>query len=179
MCFYGPVWYSLSPLLDMMSDHDFLILCRVILLTTLAIYITVGRDILQKHRALRSFSDAVNATTSTSKSVTGQEGDGHQLPPYSVLAEPAELAESARSSEKHMNATIVNYARYSFIFFVALVVTWVSFPSLFLVPDFKNSFSAPRSFVQGLIGAMLISRSYRHQSIEYPMLSILMGSLSA
>lgn len=164
----------------MMSDYDFLILCRFILLTTLAIYITVGRDILQKRRALRSFSDAVNATTSTSKSVTGQEGDGHQLPPYSVLAEPAELAESARSAEKHMNATIVNYARYSFIFFVALVVTWVSFPSLlFLVPDFKNSFSAPHSFTQDLIGTMLISNSYRHQSIEYPMSSILMGSLSA
>jgi len=136
--------------LDRVSDYDFLILCRFIVLATLAIYITVGRDILRKRRALRSFSDPVN---SSSKSSTGQETDRYQ-PPCSVQAEPVELAQSARSAEKRMNATIVNYARYSFIFFVALVVTWLP-SSINRISNVVNPNA--KNFGLNLTGALVLS----------------------
>ncbi|KAN0084984.1 hypothetical protein V8E54_001451 [Elaphomyces granulatus] len=139
VCFYGPVWYSSRPLW-----------IGFIVLATLAIYITVGRDILRKRRALRSFSDPVN---SSSKSSTGQETDRYQ-PPCSVQAEPVELAQSARSAEKRMNATIVNYARYSFIFFVALVVTWLP-SSINRISNVVNPNA--KNFGLNLTGALVLS----------------------
>jgi len=133
--FYGPVW--------------------LVVIITITIYVIVGIDIFKKRNQLRQFSSLRNGDSVVSKTthveVTSEPAQTHigmrdpwelrSVPtkhsPTSSLAEYSITIESSRDTTRReplierplrgidTNSASWGYARIAFIFFVALLVTWV------------------------------------------------------
>ncbi|KIM92968.1 hypothetical protein OIDMADRAFT_138728 [Oidiodendron maius Zn] len=135
LCFYGPVW--------------------LVIIGTFTIYIIIGRDIFQHHRTLRSFvrplpkprphlnphrsTNAIiveptsGVSTSDLSHLHEQNHAEAYLPPTRQFSQNSINAESTAQSQPRrvpatefiMNRTLWSYLRCSFLFFIALVVTWI------------------------------------------------------
>jgi hypothetical protein len=95
----------------------------------------VGSDIFRKHRDFKSAKDTLSASETIRKThsitvqvTTGAEG---RLPaegeaPYAVCIESQQSRSQNRIDAHHgSNKAMWGYIRYSFLFFIAMVVTWV------------------------------------------------------
>lgn len=108
---------------------------RVVSIVTFAIYVTAGIHIYRKYRALhvtketlpvsgvievtRSFS--FNAETATAEDLVVEPAT-----PYSTCIESQQFqAGSGLDIRMNTNNAIWSYLRYSFLFFIAMVATWV------------------------------------------------------
>jgi hypothetical protein len=95
----------------------------------------VGSDIFRKHRDFKSAKDTLSASETIRKThsitvqvTTGAEGrlaaEGEA--PYAVCIESQQSRSQNRIDAHHgSNRAMWGYIRYSFLFFIAMVVTWV------------------------------------------------------
>ncbi|PMD52941.1 uncharacterized protein K444DRAFT_497530, partial [Hyaloscypha bicolor E] len=134
-CFYGPVWLAI--------------------IGTLAIYIIIGRGIFQQQRTLRSFVgplqnacpglnshkntnaiiiDVMSGVSTSNFSHLREQNHGESyLPPTRQFNQISINTNSMVQSQPHgvstaeciTNRTLWSYFRCSFLFFIALVVTWI------------------------------------------------------
>jgi hypothetical protein len=97
----------------------------------------VGSDIFRKHRDFKSAQDTLSASETIRKthSITVQSNtdtEGHlaagREAPYAVCIESQQTRSQNRiDAHNGSNRAMWSYIRYSFLFFIAMVVTWVSF----------------------------------------------------
>ncbi|KAJ5761785.1 uncharacterized protein N7511_005167, partial [Penicillium nucicola] len=144
VCFYGPVW--------------------VISSMTFVIYATAGVRIYRKHKALQRTqyappaNRAINVTRSVSFDVTASADKGGTTEPaipYSACIESQRSRSgSGLDIQAKKNHSMRSYFRYSFIFFIAMVATWL--------PSFINRIygiidPAKTIFGLNLAGAFVLS----------------------
>jgi hypothetical protein len=99
---------------------------------TFTIYAVVGSDIFQKHKTLQMVQDkvpvsrgirsvTVNVTTTAAEAMAIEPAT-----PYSTCIE-SQQSQSGSGVDAQINKNNVmwGYLRYSFLFFIAMVVTWV------------------------------------------------------
>lgn len=115
---------------------------------TFLIYVKVGYDILQIYRGVKAFGGGglVHAATDAEAPHSHQESE---IPHRSSISPRASMTEGpqpfrsvmhtgidSNRTDPHvqMNAAMWGYLRYSFLFFIAMVITWV-FPSFSSLHD--------------------------------------------
>jgi hypothetical protein len=126
---------------------------------TFLIYVKVGHDILQIYRGVKAFGGGglVHATTGAEAAHGHQESDIPHLssiPRASMTEGPqpfrsvmhTRINNDGTDPRVKMNAAMWGYLRYSFLFFIAMVITWV-FPSFSSFQDFQIHMSTYVVFV--------------------------------
>jgi hypothetical protein len=145
VCFYGPVWYhSHNPEIRLSSC-----LYRLVIIACCAIYVFLGREILLKRRTLRrslnedsyilhqaaneqrnssiAAGEAARSTHERRLSEEHKAQSANEPGPSLSHIEDAEYSQTPNrtTTEINMDAAAWSYLRCSFLFLVALVVTWV------------------------------------------------------
>ncbi|KAJ5685162.1 hypothetical protein N7536_007781 [Penicillium majusculum] len=154
VCFYGPVW--------------------VVSIATFAIYATAGVRIWRQYRALKTAKDelpvhrATGVTRSVSFDVTATAAKGSGSGPAMLYSTSIESQHSRTRSGLDIQANKHNamrsYFRYSFLFFIAMVATWL--------PSFVNRIygltnpNKPK-FGLNLAGALVLSLQGLWNAIIY------------
>ncbi|GFF96835.1 LOW QUALITY PROTEIN: hypothetical protein IFM47457_11087 [Aspergillus lentulus] len=133
VCFYGPVWYVCA-YSNLITSHSHR-LKRAVSIATFAIYVKVGSDIFRKHRDFKSAKDTLSASETIRKThsitvqvTTGAEGllAAEGAAPYAVCIESQQSRSQNRiDAQNGSNRAMWGYIRYSFLFFIAMVVTWI------------------------------------------------------
>lgn len=102
---------------------------------TFTIYVAVGSNIFQKHRALQAAKNAspdsrtIKGIRSVIVDITHTTAEASPIEPatpYSVCIE-SQQSQSGNGIDAQIkkNNALWSYLRYSFLFFMAMVVTWV------------------------------------------------------
>ncbi|KOS48219.1 hypothetical protein ACN38_g808 [Penicillium nordicum] len=144
VCFYGPVW--------------------VVSIATFAIYATAGVRIYRQYKALKTakyelpVNRALSVTQSVSFDVTATAAKGSGSSPAMLYSTSIESQHSRTRSgldiQANNNNAMWSYLRYSFLFFMAMVATWL--------PSFVNRIYAlinpsEPNFGLNLAGALVLS----------------------
>ena len=157
--------------------------CRLAIIGTLALYIIIGRGIFQQQRTLRSFVgplpnprpglnphkntnaiiiDVMSGVSTSNFSHLQEQNHGESyLPPIRQFNQNSINTHTMVQSQPHRvstaecitNRTLWSYFRCSFLFFIALVVTWVWMRPLFLSWNILG-LTANRRFHQASIGSI-------------------------
>jgi hypothetical protein len=109
---------------------------RVVSTVAFTIYVAVGSNIFKQHRSLQAAKNAMPVRSRVIKSVRSvtvdiTHADSELLPvesatPYSVCIESQQSQSgSGIDAQINKNNAMWSYLRYSFLFFIAMVVTWV------------------------------------------------------
>lgn len=108
---------------------------RVVSIVTFAIYAAVGSNIFRKHRALQAAksaspdSRAIKGVRSVIVDITHATAEALPIEParpYSICIESQQSQSgSGIDTQIKKNNALRSYLRYSFLFFMAMVVTWV------------------------------------------------------
>lgn len=108
---------------------------RVVSIVTFTIYAAVGSNIFQKHRALQAAKNTlpdsrvikgVRSVTVDITHVTAEALAIEPATPYSIYIESQQSqSRSGIDAQIKKNNALWSYLRYSFLFFMGMVVTWV------------------------------------------------------
>ena len=108
---------------------------RVVSIVTFTIYAAVGSNIIQKHRALQAAkraspdNKAIKGVRSVIVDITHATAEAPPIEPATVYSVCIESQQSQSGSgidaQIRKNNAMWSYLRYSFLFFMAMVVTWV------------------------------------------------------
>ena len=136
-------------------------------MTTFAIYATAGVHIYRKNKALQAAKDTMptSKTVGITRSVTFNVTAGaakvlnfEPATPYSTCIESQNSQPgSGLNNQVSKNNAMRSYLRYSFIFFIAMVATWVRI-------DSSNFFPIYDPLSQAITNG---ARSYHHLLIEF------------
>ncbi|KAB8069034.1 slime mold cyclic AMP receptor-domain-containing protein [Aspergillus leporis] len=138
VCFYGPVW--------------------LVAIVTFAIYAKTGYDIFHKYRIAKRANTTLPSSGGTTRSVFLETATnpGTEAPSsYSICVESQQSQTVDRLDDQiKLSNSLSSYMRYSFLFFIAMVVTWL--PSSF---NRINSLANPdkANFGLNLAGALVLS----------------------
>lgn len=127
MCFYGPIWYGYHQISDVLSCLACLmlsILYSFIALSALLLYANMGYVILKCKTALAQnagVQDRVIQNCHTQSTIT----DPSSAQEIRSLSYSTSTASPAGKRQAKFDQSLWIYLRYSLLFFLAAVVTWV------------------------------------------------------
>lgn len=144
--FYGPVWCVLFSFFLLLARGQLLTSCRIVLVSTLIIYILAGRVIFNMRGSLRRFAGVGQTSPRTPTGPTRdtlgtmsppttpqqqqQQQNHHPVRPvnsYSCTVSSGHTGRT-RNSGVEANTAAWAYCRCAMLFFLALVITWVRTP---------------------------------------------------